>query len=173
MNSVIVCITCIFSSGRVGLAGVHDSVKVHIFITVIKGVSVRVVVTGVACLGRVTVGTVDFNTVVDTVVVGICCGWVSEQGKSFVGIIETITIGVGSLWAGGSDAVDFCSVGSTSSGANPLNGVTRRGCFSHNTVGSISKTGGRATHGRPCWVDEFHEVDQSVVIRVAVRTIVS
>ena len=171
LNAITVFVTRIFSSGWVGLTGVKHSVEVGVFFTVIKRIAIGVVVAWVAGLSRVSVGAVNLNTVADTVVVRIGGRWVGQQRERFIGIVQTVAIGIGTNRAGRGHAVHLCGVGSTRTGANALNGVTRGGGFGDDSVGPVTETRRGPAHGRPGRVHVFHEVVQSVTVGVAVWTV--
>ena len=100
MYAVPVSIARIFPSGGVGFTRVKHAVEIRVFFPVIKSIAVGVVVPRVAGLSRVAVGTVDFDTVTDAVVVGIGGCRVGKQGEGFIGIVQPITVRVGYLGVG-------------------------------------------------------------------------
>ena len=140
LNAVAVFVSGVFSPSRVGLPGVEYTVEVGVLIAVIEGVAVGVVVSWVACLSRIAVGAVDFDPVADAVVVRVRGCRVGEQGEGFIGVVQAVTVGVGTNGTGRCHAVHLSRVGGTTAGSDSLNGVTRRSRLGDDAVWTVAET---------------------------------
>ena len=90
----MIFVTGIFSSRWIRFTSVENAVEVGVFISIVKRITIGVVVAWVTGLGRVAVSTVDLNAVTDAIAIGIRRGRVGQQREGLVGIVESITVGV-------------------------------------------------------------------------------
>ena len=129
LNAVVVRVTGILTPCRVSFAGIHQPVAVDVLITVVERVAVGVVVPGIAGLRRVAVGSADLNAVAQAVAVRVGGRGVRQEGEGLVGVVQSVTVGVGGGRVGGGDAVHFCGQGGTTTWANAADRVAGRDRF--------------------------------------------
>ena len=125
LDTVFVLIARVFTPGGVGFARIEDAVEIGVLFTVVKGVVVRVVVSRVAGLSWVAVSAVHFDTVADTVVVRVGRGRIGQKRQGLVGVVEAVSVGVGSLRVGGRDAINLSGERSATTGPDTLDRVAR------------------------------------------------
>ena len=71
LYSVTIKVASVLDSRRIGFIEINDSIEVRILLSIIELIAVSIVVSRVGSLWRITIGTVDFDAVWNSITVGI------------------------------------------------------------------------------------------------------
>ena len=76
LYAVPIDVSSIFNSGRICFSRIDDAVSIRVLLTIVELIAIRVVVARIRRLRRIAISAVDFDSILDTVAIGVDVGWI-------------------------------------------------------------------------------------------------